>query len=87
MRVVAAAAGIDSTLLSKLELNQRLPTATQAQALARFFGVPVDEFEAMRIATKFWQDFGNNPAAAKAAHLVREQAAKYRIRRTRRKSG
>jgi transcriptional regulator with XRE-family HTH domain len=79
MRVVAGAAGIDSTLLSKLELNQRLPTPEQTRALAKFFSMSADELEARRIATKFWQDFGSSPAAAKAAYLVKEQAGKYRV--------
>jgi transcriptional regulator with XRE-family HTH domain len=80
LRVVAAAAEMDSTLLSKIELNQRLPTSAQAMALAAFFKVPFKDFEARRIATKFWQDFGKSSAAPHAALLIQEQAASYKAK-------
>jgi transcriptional regulator with XRE-family HTH domain len=82
LRVVAAAAEMDSTLLSKVELNQRIPTPAQTAALARFFGIARGELEAERIATKFWQDFGKSPAAGKAVLLLQEQAGKYKARKS-----
>jgi transcriptional regulator with XRE-family HTH domain len=81
LRVVAAAAEMDSTLLSKVELNQRIPTSQQTAALARFFGVPLVELEAKRIATKFRQDFGESAVANEAVLLLHEQAGKYRTRK------
>ena len=86
LRVVAAAAEMDSTLLSKIELNQRLPTQEQSVALAAFFKVSVKDFEARRIATKFWQDFGESPVAAHAVSLIQEQAATYKTKSSRRKA-
>jgi len=77
LRTVAAAAEMDSTLLSKIELGQRLPTESQAKALATFFGVPLDDFEAKRITARFWQENNSNPAAAKAAAMIRESAPAY----------
>lgn len=53
LRVVAAAAEIDSTLLSKIELGKRLPTEAQAEAVGRFFGIPAVEMRARRLAEKF----------------------------------
>ena len=77
LRAVAAAVEMDSTLLSKIELGQRLPTEAQAKALATFFGVPLDDVEAKRITARFWQENNSNPAAAKAAAMIRESAPAY----------
>ncbi len=77
LRSVAAAAEIDSTLLSKIELGQRLPTEDQSRALASFFGVAADDLEAKRITARFWQENNSNPAAAKAAMMIRESAPAY----------
>ena len=74
LRVVAASAGIDSTLLSKIELGQRLPTEQQAAAFAAYFGVSAEDMEAKRIAEKFWLENKDNPAAAKAARLITKAA-------------
>jgi len=77
LRDVAAAARIDSTLLSKIELGQRMPTQPQASLLADFFGVPTDELEAARIAEKFWRDHGDSPVAALAIARIQESAGEY----------
>lgn len=74
LRVVAAAADIDSTLLSKIELGQRLPTEQQTAAFAVYFGVSAEDMEAKRLAEKFWMENRNNPAAAKAARMIRKAA-------------
>jgi len=79
LRAVAAAVEMDSTLLSKLELGQRLPTEPQAKALALFFGVPPDDMEAKRITARFWQENNSNPAAVKAASMIRESAPSYML--------
>ena len=81
LRSVAAAAEIDSTLLSKIELGQRLPTEQQMRAFAAFFKVPPEEMEAKRLAEKFWTDHGENPAAGKAALLIKEKAAEYKTKK------
>jgi len=74
LRTVAAAAEMDSTLLSKVELGKRLPTATQTVALARFFTVPAEEMQARRIADKFWNEHRGSPAAHRAINLIKEKA-------------
>lgn len=43
LRIVAAAAEMDTALLSKVELEQRLPTEKQTAAPASFFGIAPDE--------------------------------------------
>ena|GEM_PF-3768911 len=64
---VAHSAEMDSTLLSKIELGQRLPTQEQTVALARYFGADPTELESMRMAEKFLNDNGHNPAAVALA--------------------
>ena len=81
---VAHAAEMDSTLLSKIELGQRLPTPEQTAALATFFRVAVTELESMRMAEKFLSDNGHNPeAAALALTRIRESAGEYSVKRRR----
>jgi transcriptional regulator with XRE-family HTH domain len=81
---VAHAAEMDSTLLSKIELGQRLPTQEQTAALAKFFGVGVTELESIRMADKFLSDNGHNPAAATMALArIRESAGEYFSKRKR----
>jgi transcriptional regulator with XRE-family HTH domain len=70
LRVVAAAVGMDQAHLSKGELGQRIPTAEQTAALARYFQQDPVELEARRIAAKFRQAHAQNPAAAKAVMIL-----------------
>jgi transcriptional regulator with XRE-family HTH domain len=84
---VAAAAEMDSALLSKIELGQRLPTPDQTAALAKFFGIASTELESMRIAEKFVNDHGHNPAAAALALTrIQESAGEYLVK-TKRATG
>ena len=75
LRAVAAEAEMDTALLSKIELGQRLPTEKQIAAFAAFFAVSQEEMEAKRIVEKFWLDHRASTAAARAASLI-NQAAK-----------
>jgi hypothetical protein len=68
---------MDTALLSKIELGQRLPTEKQTAAFADFFGVPLEEMEAKRIAERFWLENKYNPAAGMAATMIRETAPEY----------
>jgi len=70
LRVAAAAAEMDTALLSKVELGQRLPTEKQTAALAAYFSVPLERMEAKRLAEKFWMENKDNPAAERAARLI-----------------
>lgn len=74
LRVVAAAAEMDTALLSKIELGQRLPTEKQAIALANFFAVSTEELQAKRIADKFWTVNEDTPATRRAARLITSRA-------------
>ena len=77
LRVVAAAAEMDQAHLSKAELGQRLLTAEQAIAIAKFFKVNATEMEARRIAEKFRKDHADNPAALQAVQFLHEGSPRY----------
>ena len=74
LRVVAAAAEMDQAHLSKAELGQRLLTAEQAAAIAKYFKVDATEMEAHRIAEKFRTEHAENPAAAQALQFLNDAA-------------
>lgn len=77
LRVVAAAAEMDQAHLSKVELGQRLLTAEQASAIAKFFAIGENEMEARRIVEKFRLEHANNPAAEQAINMLHEDPAIY----------
>ncbi|MDD2763018.1 MAG: helix-turn-helix domain-containing protein [Opitutaceae bacterium] len=77
LRAVAAAVEMDQAHLSKVELGQRIPTAEQTTALAKFFHQNPTHAEARRIAEKFRQEHADNPAAAQALQILNEEAAPY----------
>lgn len=81
LRVVAAAAEMDQAHLSKVELGQRMLTAGQARAVAKFFSVDANEMEARRIAEKFRFEYADNPAAEKAIHMLHENVAVYGVKK------
>lgn len=74
---VAARAGLDLTLLSRFEHGQRVPTAEQAEALARCFGVDAEEAHALRIADQFRRKYADHPAAGAAIRRLAEGAGLY----------
>ena len=77
LRVIAAAAEMDQAHLSKVELGQRLLTAEQAAAIAKFFELDANEIEARRIVEKFRLEHADNPAAEQAIHMLHEDPANY----------
>lgn len=81
LRVVAAAAEMDQAHLSKVELGQRLLTASQSMAIAEFFGVDPNEFEARRIVERFRIDYADNPAAEQAVTMLHEHPAIYAVKK------
>lgn len=73
LRVVAAAVEMDSTLLSKLEVGDRLPTDEQATAIARHYRVAKDEMRRRLVAARIMHEFGDDPALPHALSIVREE--------------
>jgi transcriptional regulator with XRE-family HTH domain len=78
LRVVAAAAGIDSTLLSRIERGERLPTAPQLVALAGHFGLPADELEALRGAARLMRQSWSPDAVWRAADVIEARSSSSR---------
>jgi transcriptional regulator with XRE-family HTH domain len=79
LRIVAAAIGIDSTLLSKLEHSDRFPTEAQISKFAKFFKVPEAELKGRVIADRITSEYGDEDATLHAAHILEERAGPYRI--------
>jgi transcriptional regulator with XRE-family HTH domain len=79
LRVVAAAVEIDSTLLSKIERGERLPTETQLARFADYFNVPLDELAAQVIADRIISEYGHQEVTLQALNIVRERIAPYRV--------
>ena len=73
LRVVAAAVDMDSTLLSKLERGERLPTQAQAERLAEHLGLPFHEFLAISIADRILREHGSTYTVLKATEIVRNR--------------
>lgn len=80
LRVVAAAVGIDSTLLSKLEHSDRFPTEVQISKFAKFFKIPEQELKGRVIADKVTSEYDDDKAALHAAHILKERAMPYRTK-------
>ena len=78
LRVVAAAVGIDSTLLSKLEHGDRFPTEVQISKFAKLFKLPEEELKGRVIADKVTSEYDDDAASLHAAHILRERATPYK---------
>ena len=78
---VAAAARMDSGLLSKIENGKRPVTQVQLAALAKFFKVPAEPLETRRLAEEMMKWYGGHPEFAAAAAIVREEAGEYRVKK------
>src|SRR5258706_13027111 len=78
LRVVAAAVGIDSTLLSKLEHGDRFPTEAQICKFAKLFKVPLGELKGRVIADKVTLEYKEEKAALHAAQILKKRATPYR---------
>jgi transcriptional regulator with XRE-family HTH domain len=78
LRVIAAAVGIDSTLLSKLEHGDRFPTEAQIEKFAKFFKLPEGELKGRVIADKVTSEYEDDDAALHAAHILKERATPYK---------
>ncbi len=77
LRIVAAAISIDSTLLSKIERGERLPTEAQAGRFAEYFDVPADDLSAQVIAEKIVAEYGDKATILQAIKIVRERISSY----------
>lgn len=77
LRVVATAIGIDSTLLSRLELGERFPTDEQLRRFADYFALPAKELAAQALADRIIATYGADDVTARAVTMVRERLSEY----------
>jgi len=70
LREVAASAGIDPALLSKIERASRLPTAEQVTSLSNHFGIAEDNLQAQRIAVDFISRYGEQQYVRLAIPII-----------------
>lgn len=77
LRVVAAAIEVDSSLLSKIEHGDRLPTEQQLQRLARYFAVPLEELAAYAIAEKIVTSYTSNRTTLQALKIAEARINAY----------
>lgn len=74
IRVVAANVDLDSTLVSKFECGDRIPTDAQGVALADYFKVPRNEMHKQLVAARILRNHGSDPAFRDVITVVREYA-------------
>lgn len=83
LRVVAAAADMDSTLLSRIERGERVPTERQIVALAAHFGVPIDDLRPLRNAARMMRQWIDPEAVLRAADVIERSSGSSRPRPSR----
>ncbi len=77
LRVVAAAIEVDSSLLSKIEHGERLPTEQQLSKLAKYFDIPLDKLKAQAIADKIVTSYDSNPTTLQALKIAERRINSY----------
>lgn len=77
LRVVAAALDVDSSLLSKIEHGERLPTEQQLAKLAQYFKIPLDELTAQTIAERIVSSYASNTTTLQALKIAEERINSY----------
>ncbi len=69
---VCIASNIDSTILSKIERSERLPTIKQLELLSVFFEVSFESLQTKLIAEKIQKEYGINQITINALKMVQE---------------
>lgn len=77
LRVVAAAIEIDSSLLSKIEHGERLPTEQQLSNLAKYFNISLEKLKAQAIADKIVTSYDYNPTTLRALKIAERRITSY----------
>lgn len=74
---VTISTNIDTTILSKIERGDRLPTIEQLSKLANHFEIPLNDLTSKFIAQKIIMDYGINGNTLEALNLVKEKIIEY----------
>ncbi|HEY85953.1 MAG TPA: helix-turn-helix transcriptional regulator [Chloroflexi bacterium] len=77
LRVVAAAIEIDSSLLSKIEHSERLPTDPQLEKFAKYFEISLEELTAQTIAEKIVTNYASNTTTLQALKIAESRINAY----------
>jgi transcriptional regulator with XRE-family HTH domain len=77
LRVVAAAIEVDSSLLSKIEHGERLPTEQQLEKLAKHFDIPLGEIAALAIAEKIITSYASDTTTLQALKIAEARINSY----------
>ncbi len=79
LRVVAAAVEIDSSLLSKIEHSERLPTDQQLEKFAKYFEISLEELTAQAIAEKIVTSYASNTTTLQALKIAESRIIAYLV--------
>lgn len=79
LRVVAAAVEIDSSLLSKIEHGERLPTEQQLEKFAKYFEISLEELTAQAIAEKIVSSYASNTTTLQALKIAESRINAYLV--------
>lgn len=77
LRVVAAVMEVDSSLLSKIEHGERLPTKQQLEKLAKHFGIPLKDLTALAIAEKIVSSYASDTTTLQALKIAEARINSY----------
>ncbi|MBW8050070.1 MAG: helix-turn-helix transcriptional regulator [Cytophagales bacterium] len=84
---VAKGTDIDTTMLSKIERGERLPTFEQVKRIADFFGISEKTLRIQVTAKKIIKEYGLNETTLNAVKLVKEQVIPYLKKKKNEKTG
>ena len=73
LRQVAAATELDSTMLSKIECDDRLPTKQQLEKLTKFYKADLNEMTASWLADKIVKDLMHEKMALRAMKMAEQK--------------
>ena len=82
-RHIAAALDMDTAYVSKMESNEKPVRREHLPRLAELLDGSAAELDQLWLATKLYHLLENEPAAAEALRLAREQLAQYRTQNDR----
>ena len=74
---VAKGTDIDTTMLSKIERGERLPTMEQVKRIANFYRISEKSLRIQVTAKKIIKEYGLNETTLKAVNIVKEQVIPY----------
>ncbi|MBN1995639.1 MAG: helix-turn-helix transcriptional regulator [Anaerolineae bacterium] len=77
LRIVAAAIEVDSSLLSKIEHGERLPTEQQLEKIATYFEIPLEGLTARAIAEKIVTSYASNITTLQALKIAEARINSY----------